>query len=155
MNVTKYFLPPRMRLFESHTSLWLSLRGSDVLVIEENDFRVFLPWTQIAQLEYVCVKRRFRNEIQVNYFLDRIEIDMSQSFMPDTTRLNVQSNRNRNFIVRRIHYIEMKKAITNKAFSNEDIRLGDYKFIGFLDNPIASSKKWRLADQISLKCGYM
>ena len=61
--------------------------------------------------------------------------------MPDVTRLNVQSNMNRNFIIRRIYYIETKKAITNKIFSNKDIRLEDYKLIGFFDSPIASSKK--------------
>ena len=66
---------------------------------------------------------------------------MSHSVMPDVTRLNIQSNRNENFIIRRIYYIEMKNTITNKAFSNENIRLRDYKLIGFLDNPIASSKK--------------
>jgi len=71
---------------------------------------------------------------------------MSQSFMPDITRLNVQSNRNRNFIILKINYIEPGKAITNKIFFNENIRLGDYKLIGFFDNPIASSKKRRFDD---------
>jgi len=66
---------------------------------------------------------------------------MSQSFMSDITRLNVQSNRNRNFIIRKIDCIKSEKAITNKAFFNENTRLGDYKLIEFLDNPIASSKK--------------
>ena len=65
---------------------------------------------------------------------------MSQSSMPDT-RLNVQSNKNRNIIIRRIYYIDTKKAIINKAFSNKDIRLGDYKLIKFFDNLIGSSKK--------------
>src|SRR5436853_5186238 len=52
MNVTKYLLPPRVRtLFESHTSLWISSRRSDVLVIDGNDFRVVLPWTQISHLD--------------------------------------------------------------------------------------------------------
>ena len=45
---------------------------------------------------------------------------------------SIQSNRNRNFIIRRIDYIEPKKAITNKALSNESIRLEDYKLIGLL-----------------------
>ena len=154
MKVTRYLLSPRVKtLFEPYTSLWMSSRGSEFLVIEWKD-------VQTCFLEHIfhiqkLSQKKFRNEIHVNHFLDRIEVDMSQSFMSDITRLNVQSNRNRNFIIRRIYYIETIKAITNKVFSNEDIRLGDNKLIGILDNSIASSKKWRLADQISPKCGYI
>ena len=89
----------------------------------------------------ICVKRRLRNEIQVNHFLDGFEVDKSQSPMSNITRLNAQSNRNRNFIIRKIDYTEPKKAITNKDLSNENIRLEDYKLIGLFDNPIANSKK--------------
>ena len=59
------------------------------------------------------------NEIQVNHFLDGIEVDMSSIL--DITRLNIQSHRNRNFIIRKIDYIEPEKAITNKTLSNENI----------------------------------
>jgi len=75
--------------------------------------------------------------------------------MPDITRLNVQGNKNRNFIVRTIDYIEPKKAITNKTLSIKNTRLGDYKLIGFLDNPIASFKNRISANQVFSKCGYM
>jgi len=50
---------------------------------------------------------------------------MSQSSIPYITRL-AQSNMIRDFIIRRIDYIEPEKTITNKAVSNENTRLGDY-----------------------------
>ena len=54
MNAIKYLLLSRVRtLFEPHISLWISSRGSDVLVIEGNIFWIFLPWTQISHLEDV------------------------------------------------------------------------------------------------------
>jgi len=46
---------------------------------------------------------------------------MSQSTMPNVTRLNVQCNRDRNFIIRQIEYIELEKDITNEILSKENI----------------------------------
>ena len=75
--------------------------------------------------------------------------------MPDITRLSVQSYKKKDFMIKRMHYIESKEAIINKAFANEYIISGDYKFIGFFNNPKVSSKKRIFTDQISLKCEYM
>jgi len=142
MNVTKYLLSSRVRtLFESHTSLWISSRGSEFHVIEWHGVQTCLPWTHISHFEEKKLGIRFKLII----FLMELKFDMSQSSMPDITRLKVQSNMNINFIIRRIDYIEIEKIITNKIFSNENTRLGDYKLIRFLDNPIVSSKKRRFA----------
>ena len=59
------------------------------------------------------------------------------------------------FITRRIHYIKSEQTITNKTFANEYIIFGDYKFIGFFNNPISSSKKMRFVDQIPLESGHV
>ena len=86
-------------------------------------------------------KKRFRNEIQVNYFLDRIKVDMSQFTMPDITTLNVQSNKNRNFIIKRIYYtLRRKMPLQTKPFP---IKILDLEITNLLDfhNPIVSSKK--------------
>jgi len=180
MNVTKYLLPPRVRtLFKSHTSLWISSRGSEFLVIEWKGVRTCLPWTHISHLEVVSKedlgirfkliiflielkltcpifharyhKTQCSKQQELKFFIRRI-------YYIETNRYHktqCSKQQELKFFIRRIYYIETKKAITNKAFSNEDIWLGDYKLIGFLDNPIASFKKWRFADQISPKGGYM
>jgi len=61
--------------------------------------------------------------------------------MSDIRRFNIQGNRNRIFTIKKIDYIELEKAITNKALSNEIILLGDCKFIRLFYNPITNSKK--------------
>jgi len=43
--------------------------------------------------------------------------------MADIKRFNIQGNKNIMFTIRRIDYIEPKKAITNKALSSENFDL--------------------------------
>ena len=80
MNVTKFLPPPRVRtLFDSHTSLWISSRGSDVLVMEGNDFRVFLPWTHISHVEDAS-KEDLRMRFKLIIFL--IELKLTCPSLP-------------------------------------------------------------------------
>ena len=58
-------------------------------------------------------------------FFDGIEVNMFQFTMPDISTLNAQSNKNKNFITRKIGYIEMEKAITNKTLPMKTFDLLD------------------------------
>ena len=62
-----------------------------------------------------------------------------------------------NFMIRRIYYIKPEKTTIDKdkTFVNEYIIFKNYKFIGFFNNFISSSKKMRFVDSDSLKSGYV